>query len=864
LKPSPRRLDPWIAVPLVVLAVVTAIDILLGPEVSLISVLILGPLIASLRLALRTTGVVAVVALVAAAGLGLENEFFGETTHLTRILPVALAGAIGIWLAGLRVEREQAAVLLAIQGSVSRILNEAGTLAEAAPRLLRVIGEGLGWQLGALWEVDREAGSVRRIVGWTAPGYGASEFDSLSRDSTFRRGNGLPGRVWESGAAVSIPDYRRDQGYPRSDTAAESGLEAALAFPVSSGDDVVGVIEFFSSTPSEVDQAQLEMFSALGRQIGQFVERRHSEEQLAELLESEHAARLAAERAERRTGETVALLDTLLARSPAGFAYIDTDLRYVRVNAALAEIYGRPPEEVIGRTVEEVVPDLPAVARTLRTVIDAGEPARDIEVSGEARGSPGEVRHWLASYYPVLGAEGGVSGVGAVVVEITERKRAETRASFLSEATSALNASLDHEITLANIARLTVPDLADWCLVDVFEPETHRLRRLAIAHSDPSKERLLWELDRRYPSDVDRDAGAAAAVRTREPQLYEQIDGALLRTTATDEDHLRILEELGLRSVMAVPLLSRGEPVGAVTFATAESGRVFGEEDLELARELAARAGRAVENARLYRERSHIARTLQESLLPPRLPDMPGIELAARYRAAGEANDVGGDFYDVFPTGEHTWGVVVGDVLGKGAGAAAMIGLARHTLRAAAMREPDSVRILSTLNEALYRESAQESFCTAVYVAIDVSDDLVDIELTCAGHPLPLVLRESGDLESVGRPGTLLGAVPRLSLAPQRIQLEPGDALVAFTDGVLEARSEEGVFGEERLRDLLGTLLRANARDMAERVARHAIDFQAGTPRDDLAVLVARRRADEAPPPAVRGREEPQAIESDA
>jgi serine phosphatase RsbU (regulator of sigma subunit) len=363
---------------------------------------------------------------------------------------------------------------------------------------------------------------------------------------------------------------------------------------------------------------------------------------------------------------------------------------------------------------------------------------------------------------------------------------------------------------------------------------------------------------------VERDAAAAAAVRTGEAQLYKRIDERLLRSTAKDEEHLRILRELGFASVMAVPLVARGEPVGAVTFATAESGRTFDGDDLRLVRELAARAGRAVENARLYRERSHIARTLQASLLPPRLPDVPGVELAARYRAAGEANDVGGDFYDVFPTGEHTWGVVVGDVLGKGAGAAAMIGLARHTLRAAAIRELDSVRVLSTLNEALYRESAQESFCTAVYLAIDVSDDLVEMEVTCAGHPLPLVLRENGGIETVGRPGTLLGAVPRLSLVPSRIELDTGDALVAFTDGIVEARSELGVFGEAGLKRLLATLLRVNARDIADRVARHAIDFQAGAPRDDLAVLVVRRRVDEAPPPAAPGPGALEAIESDA
>jgi PAS domain S-box-containing protein len=859
-----QRLDHWVALPLAALLAVAGLDVVLGSDVSLTAVLIIGPLLASLRLDPRHTAGVAALALLLSLLLGVENNVFLESGHISREVAVVLAGAVAVWLARLRVDREQAALFLTVQGSVSRILNESQTLMEATPRLLRVIGEALGCQVGALWEVDPDQDRVRRVASWNAPGFHAPQFEAVSGEAAFERGQGIPGQVWESGMSVSIPYFKEDASYPRANAAAESGLAAAFAFPVRSGDDVVGVIEFFATRFTEVDSPHLEMFSALGRQIGQFTERMRIEEQRTELLSREHEARLDAERAERRAGETVALLDTLLARAPAGFAFIDTELRYVRVNDALAAIYGRAADDVVGRLVQEVIPGLPQVADALRGVIATGRPVTDLEVSGEAPGGPGLERHWLASYYPVRGAGSDVMGVGVVVVEITDRKRAETRAHFLAEATAALNASLDYEVTLPNIARLTVPRLADWCIVDILAPETGRVRRLAIAHSDPAKERLLWELDRRYPTDLSHDPVGAAAIRTGDPQLHERIDESLIEETARDEEHRRAIRELGLTSAMAVPLVVRREAIGAVTFASGQSGRAFDQEDLSLAVELADRAGAAFENARLYRERSHIARTLQESLLPPRLPDMPGVELAARYRAAGEANDVGGDFYDVFPTGERTWGVVVGDVLGKGARAAAMIGLARHTLRAAAIRELDSVAVLSILNEALYRDSAQESFCTAVYVAIDVADDLMELELTCAGHPLPLVLRRDGEVESVGRPGTLLGAVPHLALEPHRIRLDPGDALVVFTDGVLEARSEEGVFGEHRLRHLLRTLMRASAKDVAEHIARRAIDFQAGTPRDDLAVLVARRHGGGVASSVSPPRGDLQAAESDA
>lgn len=661
-----HRLARW-APPLAAIAAVCAADLIGGEDVSLISLLILGPLLASFRLGLRQTAVVGAVALVASVLLGIPDEYFGESRHLTRILPVAAAAVLCVWLSGLRRERERAA-------------------------------------------------------------------------------------------------------------------------------------------------------------------------------QSEHAARLSAERAERRAAETVALLDTLLARAPAGFAFIDTELRYVRINDALAAISGRVPADMVGRRVAEMLPNLPEVVDRLRSVLRTGEPVVDAEISGETSLAPGVERHWLASYYPVRGVREEILGVGAVVVEITDRKRAEVGSAYLAEATAALSASLDYEDTLRSLARLSVPHLADWCAVQVLEPDGD-ITTLAVAHVDEAKERLVHELNDRYPPDPDARVGSPAVIRSGRPQLYAEIDDALLQAAATDDAHLELLRDLGLRSGMTVPLIARGRALGALTFASAESGRTFGADDLALAEELGHRAGAAIENARLYRERSHIAQTLQASLLPARLPDIPGAELAARYRAAGEAVDVGGDFYDVFSVGERRWAVVMGDVLGKGASAAAMIGLARHTLRTAAMRESDSARILATLNESLYREGVEESFCTAVYAAIELDGDRLALEVTSAGHPLPLVLRADGSVEAGARPGTVLGAVPDLALEPHRVTLTGGDALVLFTDGVLEARSDDGVFGEERLRALLQSLPGVTAQGLAERVERDIVAFQAGEPRDDLAVLVVRSTA---------------------
>ena len=277
--PTSRRLDRWVAVPLAALLAVAALDVVLGENVALVALLILGPLLASLRLDSLHTAVVAAVALALSLALGIANDTFLGADHITREVAVVLAGAVAIWLARLRVERERAAVLLALQGSVSRILNESQTLAEATPRLLRVIGEVLGWQLGAVWEVNPDRDRIRRIDTWSAAGFEAPEFEAASGEMAFERGHGLPGRVWETRQPMYVPDFREDPSYPRSGSARESGLRAAFAFPVRAGERVVGVIEFFATHFQEIDQQQLEMFSALGRQVGQFIERRRSDEQ---------------------------------------------------------------------------------------------------------------------------------------------------------------------------------------------------------------------------------------------------------------------------------------------------------------------------------------------------------------------------------------------------------------------------------------------------------------------------------------------------------------------------------------------------------------------------------------------------------
>jgi len=311
------------------------------------------------------------------------------------------------------------------------------------------------------------------------------------------------------------------------------------------------------------------------------------------------------------------------------------------------------------------------------------------------------------------------------------------------------------------------------------------------------------------------------------------------------------MRELGVRSFLSVPLIARGRTLGVLTLISTNPDMRYGESDVRLAEEISRRAAVRIDNARLYEERDHTAKVLQRSLLPPDLPAIPHVDLAARYLPVGEGNEVGGDFYDVFDCGDGSWAAVVGDVCGKGPEAAAVMGLVRHTLRALArfQRRPSS--LLQELNRSLLEQSGQERFCTVCYLRLRPSADHVRITLCSAGHPLPLVLRSDGGVESAGRPGQMLGVFPEVSVVDSIIDLPLGDALVIYTDGAVEQRGvdpvtgerrlADAVSGEERLRDAVADSIGCDAESTAARI-EEALHVARGAtpPLDDVALLVIR------------------------
>ncbi|MGZ5306059.1 MAG: SpoIIE family protein phosphatase [Actinomycetota bacterium] len=413
-------------------------------------------------------------------------------------------------------------------------------------------------------------------------------------------------------------------------------------------------------------------------------------------------------------------------------------------------------------------------------------------------------------------------------------RRANERLTFLSNATQLLASSLEYDETVSTLARLCVPDFADWAGVDLVEPGG-QVRQLIVVHEDPEWLEYARGIRDRHPLDPDEPRGLANVLRTSVSEFYPEIPNELLEQAP--EEQREIARNLQLSSIMIVPLEVRGTVLGAMTLAYAESGRHYDEQDLRMVESLGRRAAIAIDNARIYLDRDHIARTLQRSLLPPALPMIPGAELAARYEPFGDGHEVGGDFYDVFNVSEDEWGMVIGDVCGKGAEAAAVMGIARFTTRAIAMSERRPSTLLTGLNEALMQQTTGERFCTACYCRVRRDDTGFRVTVSLAGHPRPLVLRADGSVQEVGGAGTFLGVFADVDLSDEAINLYPGDALILYTDGVI-GRSD--IAGGAQLLPVPARNAGSSAGSIADALIAGIVEREGERFLDDVAVLVLR------------------------
>ncbi|MFJ7336494.1 SpoIIE family protein phosphatase [Streptomyces sp. NPDC101116] len=561
------------------------------------------------------------------------------------------------------------------------------------------------------------------------------------------------------------------------------------------------------------------------------------------------------------------VLEQMAAGAPVGIAIVDTDLRFVWSNAALEQFGGGPAARRLGLRFADVQPgmDHQAVEAQMRRVLETGEPVVGYEHVGHVRSAPLHETAHMLSFTRLEDDRGHPIGVYYTVVDMTDRHRARQRLALLDRAGESIGRSLDLTRTAQELADVVVPGVADFVTVDLLESvlrggepapgplegseEPVELRRAGYrsAHAD-----LL---------DAVIEVGEGVAFRAGTPPFRCLATGRSWRserldpltrdwTTSTPSGRRATFLELGMHSVMTVPIRSRGITLGITTFYRRREREHFDEEDLRLAEDLVARAAVCVDNARRYTRERDAALVLQRSLLPHRLPEQDAVEVAACYRPADELTGLGGDWYDLIPLSGARVALVVGEVPGHGIDAAAAMGQLRTAVRTLAALDLPPEEVLAHLDDLVARSAREEgaepgtvgapgtqsvgSGC--LYVIYDPVDG--GCAMAAAGHPAPAVVRPDGSVVFVELPqGPPLG-VGGPPFEAVELSLAEDSTLALHTDGLL-ARGETWAVdaGRDRLREALerGGSLESYCRSVVDAlVPAH--------PYDDVALLMARTK----------------------
>lgn len=485
-----------------------------------------------------------------------------------------------------------------------------------------------------------------------------------------------------------------------------------------------------------------------------------------------------------------------------------------------------------GAAMRERFPDLPIEVDEEECVI-----ALPLAVSGRRLGAIGlmfsTLRPLDEQEIEFLGTMADSCAHALARLEATEAARlTAAKLTFLATASAELASSLDYERTLTAVAELAVPVLADWCAVQVLQDG--RLRTLAATHVDPAKVEVARQLQERYPVDMTATSGAPNVVRTGVSELLADIPDELLVAGARDEEHLRAIRELGLRSALVVPLTTNGRILGTITLIYAESGRRYCEADLAFAEDLAHRAAMAIDNSELHTQTHEAAVRLQRAVLPDALPDVAGWEIAAHYSPA-DRTEVGGDFYDCLALPDGRLALVVGDVIGRGVQAASQMAAVRSALRAFISLDPDPGTVVSSLDR-MFAAFEMSQFVTLAYAVVDTDRD--ELSMVNAGHLPPLMLAPDGSVAILPVPASLPLGVGPDDRTPTVVAMPPGSCVALFTDGLVERRDEDIDVGVGRLSDQLRAGTGRPLVDVMQSLvtALHDDDRQ-----DDVTVLLARR-----------------------
>ncbi|WP_445525848.1 SpoIIE family protein phosphatase [Streptomyces cyslabdanicus] len=568
-----------------------------------------------------------------------------------------------------------------------------------------------------------------------------------------------------------------------------------------------------------------------------------------------YALGLAADRTTLQRVETgLALCERLINQSPIGVVLLDPDLNYLLVNPALERIDGVPAEARIGRHLRETLPfpDVDTIESALRQVLTTGNPLLDQYAVGRAPADPDTEHAWSLSLYRLEDPGGRVLGAATLAVDVTERHlaateadRARRRLALIADASARVGTTLDVDQTARELAEVATPDLADVVAVDVLDdvlacrrsgapdrgPELFRalavtaaFPTVALRAADPAGD----------PAAYDSDRLVTMCVHTGRPVLVRHVGDEDLRRIARDQQAGTLLARAGVHSYLAVPLVARGEVLGALDLKRTRNPLPFDEDDVILASELANRAAVSIDNARWYQSVRNTAVTLQRSLLPEHPPHLVGLEVASRYQPAQATSEVGGDWYDVIPLPGDKTALVVGDVMGHGIDAAATMGRLRTATCAFADLDLAPDEVLQHLDKIT--RGLEHYIATCIYAVYDPRR--MQCHIANAGHMPPALARPSRAPQLLDLPtGTPLG-VGGIPFDTTTVNLTTGDLLVLYTDGLVETRHHPI---DQRM-DILLSLLDEPNRPLQEtcdlllHTLRHPDDH------DDVALLIARTR----------------------
>lgn len=508
-------------------------------------------------------------------------------------------------------------------------------------------------------------------------------------------------------------------------------------------------------------------------------------------------------------------------------------------NPAAARMHGWTEEEAVGSHISFVVPpDHEDQEQEILASIRRGERLETYET--ERVRKDGARIDVSLTVSPIRDPELGVIGASVIARDITAEKRRRRAQEFLLVASRGLDASLDFTETARTIARTAVPELAELCVLDFVRPDG-TIGDSIVAGIDPEAAARLERIRRDAPLDPNGRHPVAQVLREGRPMIWRDLTSPEVVTDVAQSDaHLKLMIDAGYTSAAVVGLVARGRKLGAVSFLHARSDLRYDSADLELLNELGERAAIALDNARLYQERARIADTLQRGLRPPRPAEVPGLELAVVFEAAGEGIEVGGDLYDVLPTEDGCW-ILIGDVAGKGTEAAGVSVAVRHSVRGLTREIEHPWEVLQRVNELLLEGTTLNDFATALLIRMREEGGEWKVALAAAGHPPAIHLTRDGPLQLGG--GSMLGARPDPPLGEHETALREGETLVLYTDGWTEAGPPSVHRGPDAIAKMAHELADLPVGEVTQRLRLEAITRGGGSLDDDLVVIAVRPAA---------------------